>query len=76
MFSGIPISNGINYDRSDVIVLVIVNSRFIQRPQKAKFQGPAYSQVLIRNKIDRQQRVRSRESDRQAYSQTVLVVGF
>ena len=46
------------------MVIVIVNSIFLQRPQKAKSQEPAYSQALVQNKIDRQ-RVRSRESGRQ-----------
>jgi len=40
--------------------VVIVNSRFLQRPTKAKSREPAYSQALVQNKVDRQ-RVRSRE---------------
>src|SRR6218665_3061023 len=45
-----------------IIVIVIVNSRFLERPQKS--QEPAYSQALNQNKIDRQ-RSRSRDSGRQ-----------
>src|SRR6218665_2752375 len=45
-------------------LIVIVNLRFLQRPQKAKSEEPAYSQSLVQNKID-WQRVRSRESGKQ-----------
>src|SRR6218665_2643469 len=46
--------------------IVIVNSRFLQRPQKGcrGIREPAYSQALVQSKIDRQ-RVISRESGRQ-----------
>jgi len=30
--------------------IVVVSSRFLQRPQKAKSREPAYSQVLNQNK--------------------------
>jgi len=40
-------------------------------PTKAKSREPAYSQALIQNKIGRQ-RVRSRDSGRQAGSQTAI----
>src|SRR6218665_4203838 len=40
---------------------------------KAKSRKPAYSQTLIQNKIDRQ-RIRFRESGRQANSQTAMVM--
>ena len=43
-------------------------------PTKAKSQEPAYSQALVQNKIVRQ-RVRSKESGRQADSQTAMVDG-
>ena len=43
-------------------------------PTKAKSQEPAYSQALNKSKIDRQ-RSRSRESGRQADSQTAMVDG-
>ena len=43
-------------------------------PTKAKSRESAYSQVLIQNKIDRQ-RVRSRESGKQADNQTAMVDG-
>src|SRR6218665_2050339 len=55
-----------------MFVIVIVNSRFLQRPQK--LLESAYSQGLIQRKIDLQ-RVRSRESGRQADSQTAMVDG-
>jgi len=47
-----------------IIVIVIVNSRFLQRLQKRSRRELAYSQALNQNKIDRQ-RPRSRESGRQ-----------
>src|SRR6218665_3896368 len=43
-------------------------------PTKAKSRKPAYSPALVQNKIDRQ-RVRFRESVRQADSQTAMVDG-
>ena len=43
-------------------------------PTGAKLREPAYSQALIQNKIDKQ-RVRSRESGRQADSQTAMMDG-
>ena len=47
------------------VLIVIINLRFLQRPQKRSHREPAYSQTLIQNKFDRQ-RVRSqRESGRQ-----------
>ena len=54
--------------------IVIVNSEISIVPTKAKSREPSYSQALIQNKIDRQL-VRSRESVRQADSQTAMVDG-
>jgi len=46
------------------VVIVIVNSSFLERPTKAKSREPAYSQAHNQNKIDRQ-RSKSRESGKQ-----------
>ena len=43
-------------------------------PTKAKSREPAYSQALNKNKIDRQ-RVKSRESGKQADSKAAMVGG-
>jgi len=50
--------------------IVIVSSRFLQRPQIAKSREPAYSQVLNQNKLI-DSGSRSRESD----SQTSMAYG-
>ena len=42
-------------DRRELVaVIVIVISRFLQRPKTAKSRDPAYSQALLQNKIERQ----------------------
>src|SRR6218665_2130773 len=50
------------------------NLQISRAPTKAKSQEPAYSQALNQNKIDRQRSI-SRESGRQADSQTAMVDG-
>jgi len=53
--------------------IVIVNSRFLQCPQQAKFREPAYSEALNENKIGREGSRPGEAAIRQAGRQAAMV---
>src|SRR6218665_1702162 len=59
-----------NTIQSFVIVIVIANSRFLERPHKRSRRNQLIHRRLTKNKIDRH-RLRYREPGRQACRQTV-----